>query len=409
MNDIPEDMVAGLKLAINDVAWRPNSSKHIIILGDAPAKDGFDAISDETYRSDSGWTLDQVNQAARPQGGSDSERALGAKNFHSISNDHQPLLDTFMNAPEIKKLPVKEQRELREVLEDPQLTAEIRRDADAVFRSLQQSGMEADVADALVTLIATSDALDRWQVALHTQLKLLAGNGQQLQGYYAEVNTHKSDNAKENAIQGLTDILNKAYQSLATARDGKAVEAAGSFANGGSISRAIYQIAGTKGDAAGLQQVENGYATLRDENGRQVAHKRVMVFKTELMRLYSVLDSLHTTFQSKSNKADRQNVSDILDELKRAVASQVSGQQIDENVNLKDLITFDFPLKTPALEVSAQQLGVMTTPAFNNWLESLATARDRSKALVMGGNANWTTLNNEDDEQFTFLALSELP
>ena len=127
------------------------------------------------------------------------------------------------------------------------------------------------------------------------------------------------------------------------------------------------------------------------------------------MRLYSVLDSLHTTFKSKSNKAERQNVSDILDSLKRAVASQVAGQEIDENVNLIQVIKFDFPLKTPALEVSAQEIAVMTTPSFNNWLESLGTARDRAKTLVLGGKTNWTTLNNDDEDQFTFLALAELP
>ena len=51
----------------------------------------------------------------------------------------------------------------------------------------------------------------------------------------------------------------------------------------------------------------------------------------------------------------------------------------------------------------------MTTPAFNNWLESLGTSRDRAKSLVLGGETNWTTLNNEDEDQFTFLRLSELP
>jgi len=76
---------------------------------------------------------------------------------------------------------------------------------------------------------------------------------------------------------------------------------------------------------------------------------------------------------------------------------------------LNKIITFDFPLKTPALKTSAKQIAVMTTPSFNNWLDSLATARDRAKSLVLGGKANWTTLNNEDEDQYTFLALSELP
>jgi hypothetical protein len=51
----------------------------------------------------------------------------------------------------------------------------------------------------------------------------------------------------------------------------------------------------------------------------------------------------------------------------------------------------------------------MTTPAFSDWLESLATARDRAKQLVLGGDTAWTTLSDEDESQFTFLSLSELP
>jgi hypothetical protein len=159
------------------------------------------------------------------------------------------------------------------------------------------------------------------------------------------------------------------------------------------------------------QPVKTGYARTRDENGRAVADQKIMVFKEELMRLYSVLDSLHTTFKNKSDKAARQNVADILENLKGAVASQAAGQQeLGTGTKLKMVIAFDLPLKTPALEISAQDIAVMTTPAFNNWLESLAGARDRAKDLVLkGGSTDWTTLSNELNQEFTFLSLSELP
>ena len=85
-----------------------------------------------------------------------------------------------------------------------------------------------------------------------------------------------------------------------------------------------------------IARSSTGYARTRDENGRMVAHKRVMVFRDELMRLYSVLDSLYTTFKNKSNKAERQNVSVILDDLKTAVASQAAGQEFDEKTDLKN-------------------------------------------------------------------------
>jgi len=408
-NDIPEDMVAGIQLALTDVAWRPNSSKHIIMLGDAPAKTGYDPVIEEEQESSTRRTLTDIAADARPQGGSDSERALGAKNFHAVSNNHQPFIDTFLEGEEIKTLPVDRKKAIKELVENPEIVKLVRSDPVSTAQAMIEIGLDKDAAVVLVQLIQRNDSLDRWQKILHSQFQKLSANEQQLEGYYADIDTYRSKQDRESAIQGLTQTLNKAYQALAVAREGKATNSVNTFRSGGSISRAIYQIVGTKGDATGLNQVEKGYATTRDENGRLVGHKRVMVFKEELMRLYSVLDSLHTTFKSKSNKAERQNVSDILDSLKRAVASQVAGQDIDENVNLNQVIKFDFPLKTPALEVSAQQIAVMTTPAFNNWLESLGTARDRAKTLVLGGKTNWTTLNNDDEDQFTFLALAELP
>ena len=408
-NDIPEDMVAGLQTAIVEVGWRPNSSKHIIVIGDAPAKDGYDTVLNEELRSATGRTLANVMTDARPVGGSDSERALGARNFHCVSNNHQPIIEQFLEGDNVKELSAEQRKAIRDLVLNPEIVQLVRKDAAATAQAMIETGMGKDGAIALVRLIQLNDSLDRWEKTLQSQLQKLASNQHQLEGFYARIDTYRSPQDRGRAIQGLTQTLNKAYQALAVAREGKATDSVDVFQQGGSISRAIYQIAGTKGDATGLNQVERGYATTRDENGRLVGQKRVMVFKEELMRLYSVLDSLHTTFKGKSNKAERQNVSDILDSLKRAVASQVAGQEIDENINLNQVIKFDFPLKTPALEVSAQQIAVMTTPAFNNWLESLATARDRAKTLVLGGKTNWTTLNNEDEDQFTFLALAELP
>ena len=129
------------------------------------------------------------------------------------------------------------------------------------------------------------------------------------------------------------------------------------------------------------------------------------------MLFYSVLDSLHTAFKNKSDKAARQDLTDILDNLKGAIVSQVTGQQkVGTGVKLKMVITLDLPLKTPALEISAQDIAMMNTPDFNKWLDSLAAARDRVKDLVVkGGSAEWTTLSNELNQEFTFLNLSELP
>jgi len=407
-DDWPDDVIAGIALAISDVGWRPNSSKHIIVLGDCPTKDGYDPVIEKEQRSITGKSLEEILADARPQGGSDSERALAARNFHAVCNNHPPVVDQLLT-DELKDLPPDRKKEIKKLAEDPEMVKMVRDDPVTTARAIVETGVTEEAAVMLVKLIGINDSRLRWQERANQQFQKISSNQQQLEGFFISIDTYRSPPDKERTVQGLVDILNKAYEALAVAREPQATEQTEVFQRGGSISRAIYQIVGTKGDSSGLNQVERGYATTRDDNGRLVGQKRVMVFKEELMRLYSVLDSLHTTFKSKSNKAERQNVSDILDSLKRAVASQVAGQEIDENVNLNQVIKFDFPLKTPALEVSAQQIAVMTTPAFNNWLESLATARDRAKTLVLGGKTNWTTLNNEDEDQFTFLALAELP
>lgn len=395
-NDIPEDVVAGLHSALTKVGWRSNSSKHVILLGDAPAKDGYDPTLEETQVSSTGLSLDELLSQARPQGGSDSQRALSSKNFHALCNNHP---DLFGELP----------KELQDALKKPEFVKAVGSLTALELAAALECTL--DEAQAFGTAVVLADALRKWRTRAESQFQKVASNMGELEGYYMALNTHDSPTDKDRAVKGLSDALNMAYQALAAAREGEDPDDSAAMSRGGNVSRAIYQIVSTKGDASRFakQDVFEGYARTRDENGRLVAHQRVMVFREELMSFYSALDSLHERFKNRSNKAERQNVADVLNDLKEAVASQAAGQEFDENTDLRTVITFDFPLKTPALDTSAQEIAVMTTPAFNNWLESLAAARDRAKALVLGGKTDWTTLANELDQEFSFLLLSELP
>lgn len=395
-NDIPEDVIAGLQEAINKAGWKPNSSKHIILLGDAPAKDGFDPVIGESQHSSSGLSLDDVSKLARPQGGSDAARALSAINFHALCNNHPDPAGV---------LPA----ETRKVLDDPEFVKAIENATEEEIAEVFECSLE-EAREVRLDIVRRKYCLE-WQKRAETQFSTIASNRGEFEGYYLALNTHTSPTGKDSAVKGLTDTLNAAYQSLADAREGKDPDSSTAMTSGGSIGRAIYQIVSTRADAGRFakEDVVTGYARTRDANGRLIAHQRVMVFKDELMHLYSQFDSLYTRFKNRSSKADRQNVADILNDLKEAVASQAAGQEFDENTDLRKIITFDFPLKTPALDTSAREIAVMTTPAFNNWLESLATARDRAKTLVLGGKTEWTTLANELEQEFSFLLLSELP
>lgn len=397
-NDLPEDVLAGLNSAITEIKWSPNSCKNVILLGDAPAKDGSpDVASGKILPNTTGLSLQQLIAKARPQAGSTGTQALAARNFHAVCNNHpDPLAD----------LPEKQRTALR----DPEFVRAIANstpdDIAGVLKCSQKEALEFGL------LVLRLDNERKWQAKAESQFQTLAANQGQIQGYYTATETYGKPNDKARAISELSACLDKAYKGLAAAREGAEPDKSADLQDG-NINRAIYAIVSTNANAGHFKDepVKTGYARTRDENGRVVADQKIMVLKEELMRLYSVLDSLHTTFKNKSDKAARQNVTDILENLKGAVASQAAGEKdLGAGTKLKMVIAFDFPLKTPALEISAQDIAVMTTPAFNNWLDSLAAARDRAKDLVLkGAGAEWTTLSNELNQEFTFLKLSELP
>ena len=139
-----------------------------------------------------------------------------------------------------------------------------------------------------------------------------------------------------------------------------------------------------------------------------VAQKKILVTREELTRLKSTFDALHKTFKQMTAKVDRQDVSSILDNLKRAIASTAAGQQIGPDVPLKNLIT-DLPLKTNSLDVTPGDIAVMSSDAFSQWLNKLEASLFRIQDLL-DGKTQWMTLNEKaENDKFTFLHLSELP
>jgi hypothetical protein len=92
-DDWPDDVIAGLALAVSEVDWKPNSSKHVILLGDCPTKDGYDAVMKKEQKSVTGKSLLDIIRDARPQKRSDGTRILAARNFHAVCSNHRPVVD----------------------------------------------------------------------------------------------------------------------------------------------------------------------------------------------------------------------------------------------------------------------------------------------------------------------------
>ncbi|GHT18130.1 hypothetical protein FACS1894189_5480 [Planctomycetales bacterium] len=410
-NKVPEEVSIGLQMAINDAGWRSNSSKHIILLGDAPSKEPGLKIFGETYASSRSVNLDKVINLARPQSGGDGQRAWMAKNIHAIMNDHKPIIDQFCD--ELKEIGIEQKTidGLRESMTDPKTVRIVVDDTSGYIRALQQGGLSKELATDLALTIYRNALFEECTQITKTQFSKLAQNLGAFQGFFQAVNTYTNDGSKDRAIDGLIKALEESFKALEKARTGKTEDDKTITGSAGAISQGIYQIISTNAPPDRFKDLTTfaGVAKGRDENGRLVAEKKIMVMKDELRSFRSTMDSLYTQFKSKSNKADRQDVSQILKTMTESIVSVAAGEkQIDEGMKLDKILAFEFPLKTPALSVSARDIAVMTTPAFNSWLEQLSAASDRASQLLEKPD-NWTTLNNHLKQEFTFLKLSELP
>jgi len=174
-----------------------------------------------------------------------------------------------------------------------------------------------------------------------------------------------------------------------------------------------FQIIGSKLSQGDLIKtpVQVGSATLRDSrSGRAVGEKVLMVAEDELRQLDSTLDAMYKTFESKRKAADRQNTKKVLDGLQASLATAASGQKIAADTQLESVIT-DLPLRTEALKLTAGDIAVMSTSAFDAWLGDVRLAQTQIALLLKGDPSQWLSINGLSDTKtkYSFLRLSELP
>jgi hypothetical protein len=184
------------------------------------------------------------------------------------------------------------------------------------------------------------------------------------------------------------------------------------------LTRPIFTIVGSTLSQSELIKtpVRRGTARIRDAaTGRSVGEQVVMVSENELRRLAGTLNSLYESFERRRRAADRQDVNDVLADLQASLAQAASGQEITAETQLDSLIT-DLPLRTEALRLSAGDIAVMSTDAFDSWLESVSDAEKSIEALLTGDPSRWIAINagvltppGGQSPQYAFLRLSELP
>jgi hypothetical protein len=114
--DIPEEVFAGLKTAIDEAGWEDNSKKHIILLGDAPAK----GIGEKTQGT-TGLSMQQVQDLLH-QKNTGREALKGLKDWRIFTVTHQynhnPDSDEQETARQFKLLADKADRYFNVVAND---------------------------------------------------------------------------------------------------------------------------------------------------------------------------------------------------------------------------------------------------------------------------------------------------
>ena len=415
--DWPEDVLAGMQLAIDEAGWSKNSIKHVIQIGQAsfqldPKGRGtnqfggnWNIITNIFERSNpeadcghnsTGLSIDRLLQLANPEGGTIDEKARNQISFHSLWIG-KPIEEELREAAKGSGADVAEllmlaskavrmnDRELEEIIE------------------LLEPRLGARTIPLLTFLFKVDMARNQQALAQKQYLALTQNRGNE--GYYRIVRPSKDE--IQTATSDLTAKLRETIAATAKIRSGQ-LDKPQDIAGNNPILQRYYVVVGASADRLKDSPVLSGTAAIRDARGKLVAQQKILVTKEELMRLKSTFDALHKTFQKMTAKVDRQDVSTILDTLKRAVASTAAGQQIDASAPLKALIT-DLPLKTNALDVTPGDIAVMSSDAFGQWLNKLEASLFRMEDLL-NGKAQWLALNEKaENDTFTFLHLSELP
>jgi len=410
--DWPEDVLAGLNTAIDKIKWSNNSSKHIIVISSSSlqldAKGmGLNGLgkqgvvgnpfnrprSSDKYAgfNSTGKSIDQIINYARPQSGSTVDNVRNAKYFHCILAG--------------KKI----------TAEDPNY--EKNKNVIGKVYDLDEDGFN-NLLEALDNKFGDGNGYKIIkhfnfvnQEAIHRDIA--AGQFAKISknnGVFDGVNEIMEPEAKdiERVKTKIKTLLSGSFADIKKVRAGQ-MKAGEVGASNNQLTRSYYKIV----NAALAEKFKDldaipGFASIRDDTGREVAIKKVLVAKEELERLKSTFDELYTTFKGKTAKVDRQDVGKILEDLKQAIVSASTGQQVNEKTKLRDMIG-DLPLRTAAMDTTAADIALMPSDTFTDWLDKLRQARTRVQDLL-DSNKDWLALSDQATyDKYTFLRLNELP
>ena len=434
--DWPEDGLSGVDAALSSsMGWSENSSKHIVVMGygafqtenrgeggkpfshfmawrDDRGSDIWKDLGWDKYfgYNSSGQSIGDIHERAFPRGGATGTNLRQSYHLHAIRiGETQEQFSKRIYGEELHadlmEMNAKVRKALKDSSDDEIIGAwlegdsPLNKDTTLTFRDVLNSIWNYDRADHYDNLAAN-------------QFRQLA-NGGDVQGYFASV--EPTDSAVSKAVDDLQARVSAAIAVIGDVAAGKIddVMKDSQASPGTEFSKPIFRIVNSSMKDGEIieKPVQTGVAVVRSEaTGRLVGNKVIMVSQNELTRLASAFNSLYEQFDRRRSRAERQDVSGVLDELKTSLAVASAGQKIDSGTQLSQLIT-DLPLRTTALSMTANDIAVMGTQDFEAWLEEIKLAEQRTRLLLNDDAGRWisiSSLGNAKD-RYAFPKVADLP
>lgn len=354
-----EDVVAGLLMATlgdadsrkpsDRVGWTENSSKHVILLGDASAHTG------------------------------DKPR---------LGPDGQPERDRLTGQPTSKN---------STGLSIPQLLLRC--------RPHQTTGPEAGRGNFhfhAVLALNPGDPED-WPLA-KADFHRVAENGGQFKGYDFELKDPDSPQDRAAIVKELLGMQLLLQSSVsnpqALARD---------VAAGKTLPPAAAAIWMLYPGAEPERQVHRGWASPKDAEQKEVANECLYVTYEDLKRLRGALRHMQDLMDvyATNPQGRKANAKEFLEKLKGAFSTTHTGQPLDENTSLAEFIS-GIPLQNPTLQFTIGSLIRMDDQQFREFLKAIEISTKLTTELIDSPDG-WVVLDAETNEKFKFLPLQTLP
>jgi len=429
--DYQNDGLSGIATALGNIGWTENSAKHVVFMGNAPfqTQQGRGRTSDLPIKHYLNWLFDRTDPVSIFDGnplkwednfGVNTSGKLADGIISEAYRMGGQKGDELRRWKYLHTIHIGQTIEQQYKPEDLARTRKLNADLNEILRPLSPSDQITVIKkvgenlqiDALGMSIRAwmVEAFDAYDKIAQRDMAAMASSSSYT-GYYTHMNPEASE--VDRVTQELGEQIEAAIKVIADVATGKEKEAMKDKAGRGRVAEPIFQIIGGKlsqGDL--LKPVKVGSATLTDSrSGRAVGEKVLMVAEDELRQLDSTLDAMYKTFESKRKAADRQNTKQVLDGLQASLATAASGQKIAADTQLESVIT-DLPLRTEALKLTAGDIAVMSTSAFDAWLGDVRLAQTTIADLLKGDQSRWTSINGLSKTKKTkygFLRLSELP